>query len=62
VKPTLPFIPGHEGVGHVAAVGADVGHVKGGDRIGISWLYSACGHCEHCLAGWETPCVLDLAA
>jgi alcohol dehydrogenase, propanol-preferring len=35
VKPRLPLIPGHEGVGHVAAVGADVGHVKEGDRVGI---------------------------
>jgi alcohol dehydrogenase, propanol-preferring len=56
VKPTVPFIPGHEGVGHVAAVGADVGHVKEGDRVGIPWLYLACGHCEHCLGGWETLC------
>jgi propanol-preferring alcohol dehydrogenase len=56
VKPRLPFIPGHEGVGHVFAVGADVGHVKEGDRVGIPWLYSACGHCEHCLGGWETLC------
>jgi len=57
VKPNLPFIPGHEAVGHVVAVGgADVGHVKEGDRVGIPWLYSACGHCEHCLGGWETLC------
>jgi alcohol dehydrogenase, propanol-preferring len=56
VRPTLPFIPGHEGVGHAVAVGANVGHVKEGDRVGIPWLYSACGHCEHCLGGWETLC------
>lgn len=56
VKPAPPFIPGHEGVGHVAAVGAGVTHVKEGDRVGIPWLYSACGHCEHCLGGWETLC------
>jgi propanol-preferring alcohol dehydrogenase len=56
VKPHLPFIPGHEGVGHVVTVGADVGHVKEGDRVGIPWLYSACGYCEHCLGGWETLC------
>jgi propanol-preferring alcohol dehydrogenase len=56
VKPHLPFIPGHEGVGHVVAVGADVGHVKEGDRVGVPWLYSACGHCEHCLGDWETLC------
>jgi propanol-preferring alcohol dehydrogenase len=56
VKPNPPFIPGHEGVGHVVGVGAGVTHVKEGDRVGIPWLYSACGHCEHCLGGWETLC------
>jgi len=56
VKPSPPFIPGHEGVGHVVAVGAGVRHVKEGDRVGVPWLYSACGQCEHCLGGWETLC------
>jgi alcohol dehydrogenase, propanol-preferring len=56
VKPHPPFIPGHEGVGHVVAVGVGVTYVKEGDRVGIPWLYSACGHCEHCLGGWETLC------
>ena len=56
VKPKPPFIPGHEGVGHVAAVGAGVSHVKEGDRVGVPWLYTACGHCRHCLGGWETLC------
>jgi propanol-preferring alcohol dehydrogenase len=56
VKPSLPFIPGHEGIGIVAAVGAGVTSVKEGDRVGVPWLYSACGHCEHCLSAWETVC------
>jgi propanol-preferring alcohol dehydrogenase len=56
VKPTLPFIPGHEGAGFVAEVGASVKHLKEGDRVGIAWLHSACGHCEFCLTGWETLC------
>jgi propanol-preferring alcohol dehydrogenase len=56
VKPSPPFIPGHEGVGYVAAAGKDVKHVKEGDLVGTPWLYSACGYCEHCLAGWETLC------
>ncbi|MGZ8268645.1 MAG: alcohol dehydrogenase AdhP [Burkholderiales bacterium] len=56
VKPKPPFIPGHEGVGHVAAVGAGVSHVREGDRVGVPWLYTACGHCRHCLGGWETLC------
>ncbi|SFC91849.1 alcohol dehydrogenase, propanol-preferring [Kushneria avicenniae] len=56
VKPQPPFIPGHEGVGFVDAIGAGVKHLKEGDRIGVPWLYDACGHCEHCLGGWETLC------
>lgn len=55
-KPKPPFIPGHEGVGYVVAVGTGVRHVKEGDRVGVPWLYSACGHCKHCLGGWETLC------
>lgn len=56
VKPKLPFIPGHEGVGYVTAVGSGVTHVKEGDRIGVPWLHSACGTCDYCLSGWETLC------
>jgi propanol-preferring alcohol dehydrogenase len=56
VKPTLPFIPGHEAIGRVAAAGSGVTIVKEGDRVGVPWLYSACGHCEYCLTGWETVC------
>ena len=56
VKPTLPFIPGHEAIGRVAAVGSGVTIVKEGDRVGVPWLYSACGHCEFCLKAWETVC------
>ena len=56
VKPTLPFTPGHEGAGFVAKLGREVKHLKEGDRVGIAWLHSACGHCEFCLTGWETLC------
>jgi propanol-preferring alcohol dehydrogenase len=56
VKPTLPFIPGHEAIGLVSAVGKGVTLVKEGDRVGVPWLFSACGHCEHCLSAWETVC------
>ncbi len=59
VKPTLPFIPGHEGAGYVAAVGHGVTHVKEGDRVGVPWLHSACGRCEYCITGWETLCPLQ---
>ena len=56
VKPTLPFIPGHEGVGYVAALGSGVKGIKEGDRVGVPWLHTACGRCEHCITGWETLC------
>jgi alcohol dehydrogenase, propanol-preferring len=56
VKPTLPFIPGHEAIGLVVAVGSGVTAVKVGERVGVPWLYSACGHCEYCLSAWETVC------
>ena len=56
LKPTLPFIPGHEGIGIVVALGAGVKIVKEGERVGVPWLYSACGHCEYCLQAWETVC------
>jgi len=56
VKPALPFIPGHEAIGLVAAIGSGVKNIKEGDRVGVPWLYSACGHCEYCLTAWETVC------
>src|SRR5215213_3561486 len=55
-KPSLPLVPGHEGVGHVAAVGAGVTHVREGDAVGVPWLHDACGECEYCVSGWETLC------
>ncbi|MFD3448338.1 alcohol dehydrogenase AdhP [Microbacteriaceae bacterium 4G12] len=62
VKPKLPLIPGHEGVGIVEAVGEGVTSIKIGDRVGIPWLYSACGECEYCLTGRETLCPDQLNA
>jgi len=56
VKPTLPLIPGHEGVGTVVALGEGVTNVKIGDRVGMPWLYTSCGHCDYCMSGWETLC------
>jgi propanol-preferring alcohol dehydrogenase len=56
VKPSLPFIPGHEGAGVVAAVGAGVRDLKEGDPVGLAWLHDACGGCEYCQTGWETLC------
>ena len=56
VKPALPLVPGHEGVGHVVALGSGVRHVKEGDTVGVPWLHDACGVCEYCVTGWETLC------
>ncbi|ALL05029.1 alcohol dehydrogenase [Pedobacter sp. PACM 27299] len=56
VKPKMPLIPGHEGVGYVVALGQEVNNVKEGDLVGVPWLYSACGGCDHCITGWETLC------
>ncbi len=57
VKPTPPFVPGHEGVGTVYAVGAGVPSHSVGDTVAVPWLGYACGECEHCLTGWETLCL-----
>jgi alcohol dehydrogenase, propanol-preferring len=54
--PNLPLIPGHEVTGHVAAAGEGVARFRLGDRIGVPWMYSACGHCEFCLQGMEVIC------
>jgi alcohol dehydrogenase, propanol-preferring len=56
VKPTPPFIPGHEGVGTIEARGAGASQHQVGERVTIAWLGSACGHCSYCLSGWETLC------
>jgi propanol-preferring alcohol dehydrogenase len=56
VKPTAPFIPGHEGVGIVEALGPGANVHQVGERVAIAWLGSACGTCSYCLSGWETLC------
>lgn len=56
VKPSPPFVPGHEGVGDVVALGEGVTSLAVGDRVGNAWLWSACGDCEYCRTGWETLC------
>lgn len=51
VKPSPPFVPGHEGYGTVVAVGPGVTELHVGDKVGNAWLWSACGHCEYCRSG-----------
>jgi propanol-preferring alcohol dehydrogenase len=60
VKPTLPLIPGHEGVGPVQQVGPGVPADLVGKRVAIPWLAKACGHCGYCISGWETLCESQL--
>jgi propanol-preferring alcohol dehydrogenase len=56
VKPKIPLIPGHEGVGRVDRLGPDVDGIGVGDRVALPWLGHACGRCRYCVAGWETYC------
>jgi propanol-preferring alcohol dehydrogenase len=57
VPPTIPLVPGHEGVGTVCALGPGVDDLAEGDRVAIPWLGHACGRCRSCIAGHETYCV-----
>jgi propanol-preferring alcohol dehydrogenase len=52
----LPIVPGHQVVGRAEAVGAQVTNAKIGDRMGVAWIFSACGACKFCLAGDENLC------
>ncbi|GAB4079190.1 zinc-dependent alcohol dehydrogenase [Modestobacter muralis] len=56
VRPTPPFVPGHEGVGTVERLGEGVTTRSIGERVSIAWLGSACGACRYCISGWETLC------
>lgn len=56
VKPKMPLIPGHEGVGIIERAGTDAGSVREGDRVALPWLAYACGTCEYCVSGRETLC------
>lgn len=51
-----PFIPGHEIVGTIAALGSAVQGFAVGDRVGVGWQADSCGHCEWCRKGEENLC------
>src|SRR5689334_10548394 len=52
----LPIIPGHQVVGRVERLGANVTRLKVNDRVGIPWLHQTCGQCEYCRGGKENLC------
>jgi alcohol dehydrogenase, propanol-preferring len=55
-NPTIPIIPGHEIVGRIDAIGADVTGFRMGERVGIPWLGHTCNACRYCLSGRENLC------
>jgi len=54
--PRFPVVPGHQVVGRVEKTGSKASAFKIGDRVGIAWIYSACGKCKFCLEGNENLC------
>jgi propanol-preferring alcohol dehydrogenase len=51
-----PIIPGHQAVGTIEAVGADVVHRSVGERVGVAWLHRTCGCCSFCTSQRENLC------
>ncbi|GBE12301.1 alcohol dehydrogenase [bacterium BMS3Bbin14] len=56
LSPRLPVVPGHQVVGRVEKGGRSAKRFQPGDRVGVGWIYSACGHCEFCKNGLENLC------
>jgi len=56
LPPRLPVVPGHQVIGRIAGVGEDVRDLAIGDRVGIAWIFSACGECAWCRSGRENLC------
>lgn len=54
--PEFPVIPGHQVVGVVAKMGDQASTFHPGDRVGVAWIHTACGHCKFCLNGAENLC------
>ena len=54
--PQVPIIPGHEIVGRIDAVGAGVGGLRPGERLGVPWLAYTCGCCPYCRTKRENLC------
>ena len=54
--PNLPIVLGHQVIGQIEAIGQKVRSFNTGDRVGVAWIYSACGTCKFCLSGRENLC------
>ncbi len=54
--PSYPIIPGHQVIGRVIGMGPKVSEPPMGSRVGVAWIFSACGRCEYCLSGRENLC------
>jgi len=54
--PSFPIVLGHEVVGEVETLGEGCEHLKAGQRVGVAWIYHACGECEYCRSGQENLC------
>jgi alcohol dehydrogenase, propanol-preferring len=54
--PRLPIVPGHQVVGQVVGQGPGAQRFQAGERVGIAWIFSACGDCPYCRAGNENLC------
>jgi propanol-preferring alcohol dehydrogenase len=59
--PVLPMVLGHQAVGRVAATGPEAERFETGDRVGVAWIFSACGSCEFCKTGRENLCASFMA-
>jgi propanol-preferring alcohol dehydrogenase len=52
----FPMIPGHQVIGRIVENGPNAGRFRIGERIGVAWIFSACGHCDYCLSDQENLC------
>ena len=59
--PVLPMVLGHQVVGRVAVTGPGAERFETGDRVGVAWVFSACGSCEFCKTGRENLCASFMA-
>lgn len=57
----FPFVPGHEVIGRVTAVGPQAKGLKVGQRVGIGWTAESCMHCRQCLSGHQNLCPTQVA-